>query len=241
MNRLRSSMSLLLGLFLVFWVSPIVSNEKDCAIVEFLNNSDKTIFVDHNPVAPNQVISIPFSGVAQKCICTIKEHGSMQRPRRYRIVHVGNNDFKANTFSPIKIDFQTIRFVALADKKQPGYDEISVCNDMPYDISVSFVHKDRKNNDGNNMRGKITIEPGKTFHKSVYCALAKPGHNERKTLGHLFISVMNLVNGKKRYSVFYPRRIYTNASLVGAAGWKSGTISAQTLKLFNECFTVSCT
>jgi len=220
---------------------PVNNNVNDQPIIELLNNTDTSIVVNQKTVKPGKVIRIPFNIKSCLPICTIKEF-SGNKSRKYQVVFKWlEGDSLIDQSSLVSLDFETIRFIALLYKDQFAYDEILVNNDTPYDIFVCFINRNIKNVDSYDCKKNgIAIAPGNTFHKTVHCTSIKSGSKTKKAIGRLLFSVMNTENNEKIYSVFYPRRLYTHASLVGLAGWKKGKISAQTIKLFDKFFNVEC-
>jgi len=216
-------------------VTQLINNNSP-EVVELINNSPDVIFVDERVVSPNTSILImceekPGSGM----LFSIK-HGI----KKYNVFFDGTGVTEKT--GPVKLDFTTIKYMAQDIKKQLGFDEICLLNDTPYDILVSHHNcseyteavKDEHRKTG------IAIEPGTTpFHKSIYCAKAKAGNKQLRALGNLVLSV-SMAENKNYYHVPYLRRVYTHPSLVGNKGWKTITLSANTIKLLNKGFSVSC-
>jgi len=239
MNKLRSIKNILLVLLSAG--STLIATQNNL-VIELLNNSNDTIVVNKQQLEPHKTITVSYnSDLSQAPIFTIKDTTSNLVTRTYRVLcKKQDDDLSCDELpSSIKMDFQTIRFIALSETKHSGYDEICIYNDMPYDIFLNFIHKQANSSNGtSSTKSGIMVEPGRSFHKTVHCTSGRCGQKNLRALGRLIFSIMTAKNDT--YTALYPRRVYTHASLVGLAGWKCGKISAQTLKLFNDCFSAEC-
>ena len=143
--------------------------------------------------------------------------------------------------SCIMLDFRTIQFLANDVKKHSGFDEICLNNDMPYDIVVSYQKgmQDACSIEQYHRKRGITLEPRQHFHKTVNCTHGKSGVKRLHALGLLVMSIA-MAESSRMYTIPYSCRIYSHSSLIGNKGWKTVTLSANTIKWFNNGFSVSC-
>lgn len=202
--------------------------------VEFLNNSESTLVVNNQKAEPGETISIPFDkkvGVAP--LFSIKEG-----IKRYRIYY--RNKKEDNLPSVISLDFATICFIAENSKRRDGFDEICLHNDTLYDIAVSYSYGPRNAQyiKQYHKQKNIVLEPGRIFHKTVYCADEKTDIKHLRSLGLLILSIA-MAENNKLYTHSFKRCIYNDPSLIGTKDWNSVTLSADTIKWFNNGFSVS--
>jgi len=169
---------------------------------------------------------------------TIKDGTS----KRYRIYYSPGEAALSDQPLIAKLDFATLKFIANDARKRNGFDEICLHNDTSYDVMVSHskcMVDDCVADENYHKSNAITIEPGTIFHKTVHCPQGKAGNIRLRSLGLLVISITTMENGGL-YSLSYPRRVYTHSSLVGTKGWKSVQVSVETIRWFNQGFSVSC-
>jgi len=231
-------------LLMVAVVNSFVMAVLPCKIssaIELFNNTEDTIFVDKEQIKSNRSLYIPFDkNCTNVPLFTIKYNSAKGYVKRYRVYYKqpdSKNPY--NESSIVKLDFITIRFVATSTKKNTGYDEICLHNDTPYDIFISYLNKGKNDVDKQyHKRHGITIEPGRTFHKTVCCAKSKATKNLH-ALGLLLLSIMT-AESKDIHSVPYHCRAYTHSSLIGNEGWKTVTLSANTIKWFKSGFSTEC-
>ncbi|TET06734.1 hypothetical protein E3J79_01020 [Candidatus Dependentiae bacterium] len=208
-------------------------------VIELINNDKETIFVNEQAVETGSSITISCEKrLLHKPLFTIK-HAE-------KLYHVSYTEEKSHNVainehpSLIKLDFTTIKFIAHEAKKYSGLDEICLYNDTPYDIVVSYPSKiqDMHDIEQYHRQNGITIEPGKTFHKTAYYTNGVNAKNLR-SIGFLILSIA-MTENKNFYTISYPRRVYSHNSVVGNNGWKTIILSADTIKWFNQMFSVSC-
>lgn len=209
-------------------------------VIELINNDKETIFVDKQTAEPGSSIIISCEKrPLHKPLFTIK-HAA-------KLYHVSYTEEKSHNAaidehpSLIKLDFSTIKFIAHETKKYNGLDEICLYNDTLYDVVVSYPSKmqDTCDIEQYHRQNGITIEPGKTFHKTAYYTNGKVNSKNLRSMGFLILSIA-MTENKSFYTISYPRRVYSHQSVVGNNGWNTIILSADTIKWFNQMFSVSC-